>query len=113
MKTSRALKPLKSLREGLSHTHGGFARAPPFGNDSSDNDKPPPNLSRETQFSGANADREIFIFPVQLTTSRIGNLTWLILTLSKCVTIQLYILARCEGGEVTAIKTLRSYEREI
>ena len=26
-----------------------------------------PNPSRETKFSGANADREIFIFPVQLT----------------------------------------------
>ena len=26
----------------------------------------------------------IFIFPVQLTTSRIGNLTRLILTLDKC-----------------------------
>ena len=33
-----------------------------------------PNSSRETKFSGANADRKIFIFPVQLTTSRIGNL---------------------------------------
>ena len=33
------------------------------------------NPSRETKFSGANGDREIFIFPVQLTTSRIGNLT--------------------------------------
>ena len=40
-----------------------------------------PNLSRETKFSGANADREIFIFPVQLTTgSRINNLTRLIHT---------------------------------
>ena len=28
-----------------------------------------------------------FIFPLQLTTSRIGNLTWLILTLAICVTI--------------------------
>ena len=27
-----------------------------------------PNPSRETKFSGANADMEIFIFPVQLTT---------------------------------------------
>ena len=35
-----------------------------------------------TKFSGANADREIFIYPVQLTTSRIGNLTWLIHTLA-------------------------------
>ena len=41
-----------------------------------------PNPSRETKFSGANADSEIFIFPVQLTTSRIGNLTRLILTLA-------------------------------
>ena len=34
-------------------------------------------VSRD-KFSGANADREIFIFPVQLTTCRIGNLTRLI-----------------------------------
>ena len=31
--------------------------------------------SDETKLPGANADREILIFPVQLTTSRIGNLT--------------------------------------
>ena len=36
------------------------------------------NPSRETKFSGANGDREIFIFLVQLTTSRIDNLTRLI-----------------------------------
>ena len=29
---------------------------------------------RETKFSGTNADGEIFIFPVQLTTTRIGKL---------------------------------------
>ena len=34
------------------------------------------------KFSGANGDREMHIFPVQLTTSRIGNLTRLIYTLS-------------------------------
>ena len=49
-----------------------------------------PNLSRETKFSGANADREILIFPVQLTTCRIGNLTRLIHTLAICVTIHTY-----------------------
>ena len=39
-------------------------------------------VSRDHIFSGANADREIIsIFPVQLTTSRIGNLTRLIHTL--------------------------------
>ena len=32
----------------------------------------------ETKFSGANGDREIVIFPVQLITSRIGSLTRLI-----------------------------------
>ena len=46
-----------------------------------------PNPSRETKFSGANADREIFVFPVQLTTSRIGSLIRLIHTLAICVTI--------------------------
>ena len=30
----------------------------------------------ETKFSGANADREILIFLVQLTTCRNGNLTY-------------------------------------
>ena len=40
--------------------------------------------SRETEFSGANKDREIFIFLVQLTTSRIDNLTRLIVTLAIC-----------------------------
>ena len=34
--------------------------------------------SCETKFAGANADREILFFPVQLTTYRIGNLTRLI-----------------------------------
>ena len=29
--------------------------------------------SRETKFSGANGDKKIFVFPVQLTTSRIGT----------------------------------------
>ena len=39
------------------------------------------NPSRETKFSGTYGDRKIFIFPVQLTTSRIDNLTRLIHTL--------------------------------
>ena len=47
-----------------------------------------PNPSRETKFSGADADRKLFIFPVQLTTGRIGNLTRLIHTLTICVNIQ-------------------------
>ena len=46
-----------------------------------------PNPNRENKFSGANADREIFIFPVQLTTSRVDNLTRLIHTLTMCVAI--------------------------
>ena len=50
-----------------------------------------PNPSRETKFSGANGDEDFFIFSVQLTTSRIGNLTRLIHTLAICVTIRTYI----------------------
>ena len=33
------------------------------------------NPSSETKFSGANGDKELFIFLVRLTTSRIGNFT--------------------------------------
>ena len=50
------------------------------------------DAGRETKFSGANADREVFIFPVQLTTSRIGNLTRLIHTLAIYVTIIIIII---------------------
>ena len=50
-----------------------------------------PNTSRETKFSGSNRDRNIFIFPVQLTTSRIGSLTRLIHTLLYVMTIHTYI----------------------
>ena len=39
------------------------------------------HINRETKFSGANGDMEMFIFPVQLTTSRIGNLNRLTHTL--------------------------------
>ena len=47
--------------------------------------------SRETKFSGTHGDRGIFIFPVQLTTSRIGDLTRLIHTLLHVMTIHTYI----------------------
>ena len=60
-----------------------------------------PNPSRGAKFSGANAGRETFIFPVQLTTCRIGNLTRLIHILAIYVTIlQLYIiLAKQKSGK--------------
>ena len=45
-----------------------------------------PNLSRETKFSGVDGDREIFIFPVQLTTSRIGSHYRLVHTLLEVMT---------------------------
>ena len=43
-------------------------------------------VSRDQILRGANGDREILVFPVQLTTSRIGNLALsrLILTLALC-----------------------------
>ena len=46
-----------------------------------------PDLPRETKFSGATGDREISVFPVQLTTSRIGNHIRLIHTLLYVMTI--------------------------
>ena len=57
-----------------------------------------PNPSRETKFSGTNADREIFIFPVQLTTYRTGNLTGLVHTLAICVAIHYIYFVRARGG---------------
>ena len=45
-----------------------------------------PNLTRDTKLSGANGDRENSVFPVQLTTSRIGNHTWLRPSLLKVMT---------------------------
>ena len=42
-------------------------------------------------------DRGMFIFPVQLTTSRIGNLTRLIHTLLYVMTIHTYIHTQEEG----------------
>ena len=49
------------------------------------------NPSRETKLSGTHGDRGILIFPVQLTTSRIGNLTRLIHILLYVMTIHIYI----------------------
>ena len=46
-----------------------------------------PNPYRETKFSGANRDKEMFIFVVQLATTRIGNLTRWIHTLLEMMTI--------------------------
>ena len=43
-------------------------------------------VSRD-KFSGANGDSEKIIFPVQLTTRGIGNLTRLIHTLAMCVCV--------------------------
>ena len=47
-------------------------------------------VSRD-QFSGANGDRELLIFPVQLTTSSISNFTRLILLLIYVMTISTII----------------------
>ena len=48
---------------------------PEYGEEQADGGTGLPKPSRETKFSGTNADRGMFIFPVQLTTRRIGNLT--------------------------------------
>ena len=61
-------------------------------------------VSRD-QLLGANADREMFISPVQLTPSRIGNLTRLIHTLAICV---MTINTSKEAGEVEISKGFRN-----
>ena len=48
--------------------------------------------------SGTNADRGIFIFPVQLTTSRIGNLTRSILTV-----LSLYVMVTIHKADIQCI----------
>ena len=48
-------------------------------------------MSCGTKISGANGKKEMSIFPIQLTTSRIGNLTQLIYTLSYVMAIPTYI----------------------
>ena len=59
--------------------------------------------SRETKFSGTHVDdRGILIFLVQLTTSRIGNLTRLIHTLLYVMTIHTYCLYRSKSSRFTA-----------
>ena len=57
-----------------------------------------PNPSRETKSLGANGDREIFIFPVQLTTRRIGIFTRLIHTLLYVMYIGTYIQTEKTAG---------------
>ena len=47
----------------------------------------------------SNGNREKFIFPVQLTTSRIGHHTRLIHTLLKVLTIHAYLDLSVEGLE--------------
>ena len=58
-------------------------------------------LARPNCQAGANADREIFIFPVQLTTYRIGNLTRLIHTLAIYVTIMIHNVGEKEAHPFT------------
>ena len=63
---------------------------PEYGDKQADAGRDYCHTSRETKFSGANADRELFVFPVKLTMSRIGNLTRLIhmyYCFKTCVTL--------------------------
>ena len=58
-----------------------------------------PLSSRETKFSGANEGREVLIFPVELTTSSIGNLTRSIHTVVYDDHTHTYINTYCLEGE--------------
>ena len=90
MKTSRALKASRSLREGFAKAsrrlqpyprrlREGFAkapRAPPFGNDSSDNDKPENNM-KKTQRKSQHLRENMYQVPktnmFRKTKSRLGQ----------------------------------------
>ena len=63
---------------------------PEYGDEQADAGR---DASRETKFSGTHGNMGISIFPVQLTTSRIGNLTRLIHTLLYVMTMHTYILS--------------------
>ena len=66
------------------------------------------NPSRETKFSGTHGDRGILIFPVQLTTSRIDNLTRLMHTLLNVMTIiHTYIRTYCRDSAGTGPNNLK------
>ena len=58
-------------------------------------------MSRETKFSAGNADKEIPILPVQLTTCRTGNLTRLVHTLA--IRVPIHSIAFRFGFSITTI----------
>ena len=59
--------------------------------------------SREAKFSRANKDREIFIFPIQLTTCKIGNFTRLILLFLNVMTIHTTYIHPPLGGSMRVV----------
>ena len=65
------------------------------------------NPSRETNFSGTHGDRGIFIFPVQLITNRIGNLTRLIHTLLYVMDHTSILLTQCYYHRGTRLNTMK------
>ena len=74
----------------------------------------PTRLARPNSQAQTNADREISLFLVQLTTSMIDNLTRLILTLAICVTIQgISVIAPARDSfEPSSIKTTQRFKNK-
>ena len=58
-----------------------------------------PNPCCETKFSGANADRETLVLPVQLTTCRNGNLTYPVDLYPCYMCDHTYIIHRSSSSE--------------
>ena len=73
------------------------------------------NPSRETKFSGTHGDRGVFIFPVQLITSRIGNLIRLIHTLLYVMTIHTtnQILLSLQDFSKTLVTLLPTNKKQL
>ena len=71
---------------------------PEYGDEQADAGRDCRKPCLETKFSGTNADRGIFIFPVQLTTSKIGNLTRSILTV-----LSIYVMVTIHKADIQCI----------
>ena len=67
-----------------------------------------PNPSRKTIFQGTSRDMEILMFSVQPTTSRIGDLTRLILTLVICDVPYIHTVEHAGASNATSSRTTTS-----
>ena len=89
-----------NVQDGQPYTYDPYTCYPEYGDEHRlTRDRTAEPVSRDQIFRHARGQR-IFIFPVQLTTSRIGNLAQLIHTLLYVMTIHTYIYAALDARVV-------------